>query len=227
MKARDAPLLPETLDDINGDISGHSTAGSIASPDLNAAEPALLARAFWFLRHGETDWNAQGLSQGNVDVPLNATGLAQARAAAGLLRERGIVGLVASPLARARMTADIVADALGLAVRLDDDLREAAFGVQEGQAMGQWFADWAAGRFTPEGGESFASLRARAIAAVNRALAGPGPVLVVAHGGLFRALRAGMGLESNVRSQNGVPFFCQPGPPWTLTPVQPAAAPAA
>mgnify|MGYP003704279353 CR=1 FL=1 len=38
-------------------------------------------RPFWFLRHGETDWNAQGLSQGNVDIPLNATGRAQAVAA--------------------------------------------------------------------------------------------------------------------------------------------------
>jgi len=32
---------------------------------------------FWFLRHGETDWNAQGISQGNVDIPLNAVGIAQ------------------------------------------------------------------------------------------------------------------------------------------------------
>ncbi len=186
--------------------------------------PALVARAFWFLRHGETEWNAQGLSQGNVDVPLNAAGLAQARAAAGLLRHRGIVSVVASPLARARLTAEIVADVLGLPVALDDGLREAAFGVQEGEHMGQWFADWAAGRFTPAGGESFATLRIRAVAAVNRALAVPGPVLVVAHGGMFRALRAAMGLEINVRSQNGVPFFCVPGTPWTLTPAEPAAA---
>ena len=46
--------------------------------------------AFWFLRHGETDWNAQNLSQGNVDIPLNETGLAQARSASLLLRGRGI-----------------------------------------------------------------------------------------------------------------------------------------
>jgi probable phosphoglycerate mutase len=194
---------------------------------LSAPHSGLTARPFWFLRHGETDWNAQGKSQGNVDVPLNATGLAQARAAAQLLRHRGIASLVASPLARTRVTAEIVAEALGLPVALDEGLREAAFGVQEGQAMGQWFADWTAGLFTPQGGESFAALRARAVAAVNRALAGPAPVLVVAHGGVFRTLRAAMGMASNQRTQNGVPIFCAPpagasGLPWTLTPAEAA-----
>ena len=46
--------------------------------------------AFWFLRHGETDWNAKDLSQGSVDIPLNETGLVQARSASLLLRNRGI-----------------------------------------------------------------------------------------------------------------------------------------
>ncbi len=65
----------------------------------------LPARAFWFLRHGETDWNAQGLSQGSIDIPLNATGIAQAAAAAQTLRDRGIASIVSSPLSRARDTA--------------------------------------------------------------------------------------------------------------------------
>lgn len=158
-------------------------------------------------------------------MPLNATGIAQARAAGELLRDRGIFSLVASPLARTRVTAEIVAAALGLTIEYDDGLREAAFGVQEGQPMGQWFADWVAGIFTPEGGEGFSSFRTRAAAAANRALTRPAPVLVVAHGGLFRALRAEMGLEVNLRTPNGVPFFCAPGTPqgaqWTLTPVVP------
>jgi probable phosphoglycerate mutase len=173
---------------------------------------------FWFLRHGETDWNARGLSQGNVDVPLNATGLAQARTAALLLRNRGIAAIVASPLSRARITAEAAGEVLGLPVEIDEGLREVAFGVQEGQPMSQWFNDWVAGLFTPEGAESFASLRARAVAAVNRALTQPAPVLVVAHGALFRALRAEMGLEPNVRTANAMPLFCGPGHPWTLTP---------
>ena len=189
-----------------------------------AFQEASLARIpFWFLRHGETDWNAQGISQGNVDIPLNATGLAQARSAAERLRHRGIASIVASPLSRARVTAEIAGEALGLPVSLDPDLREVAFGVQEGQAMSGWFADWVAGRFTPEGAETFAALRRRAVAGVNRATALPPAVLVVAHGALFRTLRAAMGIEPNMRTQNAVPIFCDPPTDgdavWTLTPI--------
>ena len=173
---------------------------------------------FWFLRHGETDWNAQNLSQGNVDIPLNPTGLAQAHAAAARLRHRGIVNIVSSPLSRAADTARIVADALGLAVSFDEELREVSFGVQEAKPMaGAWFAEWVEGIATPDQAESFAELRLRAARAINRALELPAPVLVVAHGALFRALRADMGLEPNVRTPNATPFWCEPGNPWTLT----------
>ncbi len=187
--------------------------------DPGIETPAILARvAFWFLRHGETDWNAQGISQGNVDIPLNDVGLAQARAAAPLLRNRGIASIVASPLARARVTAEIVAEVLALPVRLDVGLREVAFGVQEGQKMGDWFGDWVEGAGTPEGAESFAALRVRAVAAVNRAVALPPVVLVVAHGAMFRALRAAMGLQVNVRTPNAMPLFCAPTTSgWELT----------
>ena len=178
----------------------------------------LTRRAFWFLRHGETDWNARNLSQGNVDIPLNEVGVAQARVAAGLLAHRGIHSIVTSPLSRAHNTAKTASEQIGQPVEVEDGLREVAFGVQEGQPMADWFDDWVAGRFTPEGAETFAALRARAVAAVNRALARPAPVLVVAHGALFRALRAEMGLEPNIRTPNGVPFFCEPGAPWRLTP---------
>jgi probable phosphoglycerate mutase len=175
-----------------------------------AREAALIPVAFWFLRHGETDWNAQGLSQGNVDIPLNPTGIAQARAAAQRLRHRGIASIVASPLSRARDTAEMVADVLGLPVALDDGLREVRFGVQEGQPMSDWFASWVAGDFTPDGAESFTALRARAVHAVNRALALPPVVLVVAHGALFRALRNAMGIEPLARTPNAVPIWCEP-----------------
>ena len=175
--------------------------------------------SFWYLRHGQTDWNAQNLSQGNVDIPLNAVGLAQAAAAAEALAGRGIASIVASPLGRAQVTAQIVGEALGLPVATVDGLRETRFGVQEGQPMGDWFDAWIVGAFTPEGAEPFAELRARAVAAVTAALAFSAPVLVVAHGALFRALRTEMGLRPDARLANATPTRCDPGDPWTLTEV--------
>jgi probable phosphoglycerate mutase len=176
----------------------------------SAPETILSPIPFWYLRHGETDWNAQGLSQGSVDIPLNPTGLAQARAAGPLLRNRGITSIFASPLSRARVTAEIVAEALELPVTIDPDLREVSWGVQEGKAMADWFTDWVEGRMAPDGAESFPELRRRGVAGVNRALGNPPVVLVVAHGALFRALRSAMGVEPNMRTRNAMPMWCAP-----------------
>jgi probable phosphoglycerate mutase len=171
---------------------------------------------FWFLRHGETDWNAQALSQGRTDIPLNKVGLMQAERAARALKGVGIATIVASPLSRARVTAEMVGEAVGLPVSLDEDLQEVSFGEQEGLPMSDWYDDWIAGTYTPEGGETFAELRARTVAAVNRATALPGPVLVVAHGALWRAFRHAAGMEANVRTPNALPLRVTPGSPWTI-----------
>jgi len=175
---------------------------------------------FWYMRHGETDWNRDGLIQGSTDVPLNETGWAQARTACAVLADRGITKVWCSPLQRARNTAEVVAAALGVPLEVSAELREAAFGVEEGQVMGDWFTLWSAGEVSPEGGESFAALRVRAVAAVNAVLAEGGLPLVVAHGGFFRAIRAAMGMSAAVRTANGVPVLCLPeGGGWSLKPV--------
>ena len=136
---------------------------------------------------------------------------------------RGIRQIICSPIGRAQKTAEIVAARIGATVEIDRDLRECAFGVMEGKPIaGQWFTDWIEGKSTPEGGESFAELRARSVAAINRATGKPPPILVLAHGGLFRAVRAAMGLEPNFRTPNATPLFCEPprggAGAWTLTP---------
>ncbi len=192
--------------------------------------PLLAPRPFWYLRHGETDWNARGLSQGRTDVPLNAHGLSQAESAGATLAARAdayapIARIVSSPLGRALRTAEIAAEAMRrtghplLPISIDPELREVCFGVQEGQPMGEWYDSWIAGDFTPEGAEVFADLMVRAASAVDRATAGDGTVLVVCHGAMFRALRAVMGLPANVRLPNAVPLWLQPGDPWSLTEV--------
>ncbi len=182
---------------------------------------AITQTPFWYLRHGETDWNRQGLSQGNIDIPLNELGLAQAREAAVRLRNRGISSIVASPLSRARVTAEIVAEALGLEVTIEPELREVSWGVREGQPLAEWFHGWIEGHTVPEGAESFAELRRRSIAGLNRAVNQPPAVLVVAHGGVFRAIRSVMKLEISGRTRNCVPMWCEPprasGQEWSLT----------
>ena len=196
--------------------------------------PTLDPRPFWYLRHGETDWNARGLSQGRSEIPLNETGIAQAERAAAVLVAQSdsfapIARIVSSPLGRARRTADIVEAAMvrtghqRLPLTTDPDLQEVCFGVQEGEPMGDWYDSWIAGDYTPEGAEVFADLMARAAAAVNRATGGEGTVLIVCHGAMFRALRAVMGLAANVRLPNAIPLWLEPGPdalsPWRLTEV--------
>ncbi len=80
----------------------------------------------------------------------------------------------------------------------------------EGKPLHPWFTEWMEGRATPEGAESFAALTARAEAAMSRVLAMPGPLLIVAHGGIFRAIRDLMGLTKEGLTPNGLPMFCQP-----------------
>jgi probable phosphoglycerate mutase len=172
---------------------------------------ALAPVPFWFLRHGETDYNAAGLSQGALDIPLNATGRAQAGGAGPRLAGRGIARIVASPMIRARETADIVSEFLGLEVSYEAELREVVFGGMEGKPLNPWFPEWLEGRYTPEGAESFAALTMRVEAAMARVLALPGPLLVVAHGGVFRALRDLMGLPKEGLTANAVPMLCEPG----------------
>ncbi|MBV9537392.1 MAG: histidine phosphatase family protein [Acidisphaera sp.] len=184
----------------------------------DAGAERLRSLPFWFLRHGETDWNKQNVAQGNLEIPLNEHGIAQAHAAAEQLRGRNIATIVASPLSRARITAEIASAAIGVPVAFDPELHETSYGAMERQPMsGAWFVEWVYGRSTPEGAESFPDLQRRAVAAVNRALDQPSPVLIVGHGGFFRALRAAMGLERNVRAPNATPFWCEPGEPWRLT----------
>ncbi|PPF25365.1 histidine phosphatase family protein [Rathayibacter rathayi] len=85
------------------------------------------------VRHGQTDWNAARRIQGRSDIPLNAVGRSQARAAARLLRERHVDVVVASPLQRAFDTGAIIARSLGLAEPLAvPGLAERAYGEAEG-----------------------------------------------------------------------------------------------
>ena len=156
----------------------------------------------FFVRHGETDWNAAHRLQGQIDVPLNDTGRTQAarngRVLKKLIGSLDAVDFVASPLARARETMEIIRAELGLApddFRVEGRLKEINFGHWEGHYWSELPALDAAGyadreanpfHWRPSGGESYADLARRTLAwlrDVDR------DTVVVSHGGVSRTLR--------------------------------------
>jgi len=84
------------------------------------------------VRHGETDWNSERRLQGQIDIELNATGLAQARAVRGGLADQRFVAVYSSTLTRAWATAEIAIAGSGLAVSPAPTLRERHYGVYQG-----------------------------------------------------------------------------------------------
>jgi broad specificity phosphatase PhoE len=137
------------------------------------------------VRHGETDWNAAGRLQGHTDRPLNDYGRMQARRLAEQLHGDGIAAIYASDLVRARETAEILGERLGLPVVLDADLREKNWGTWEGLTPDE--------RLNVEfEGETTEEHRERVLRAVRRiAERHPGRrVVVVTHGGSLRRIQA-------------------------------------
>lgn len=176
-----------------------------------------------FVRHGQTDWNAEGRMQGQRDIPLNRIGEAQAtgngeRLGAYLTAE-GIdpsqLDFISSPLGRTRATMERVRTAMDLdpgAYALEDQLMEITFGEWEGFTLEE-LADreqdlvlerradkWG---FVPPGGESYRMLSERIgawLLTIER------PSVVVSHGGVFRVLRGLLeGLETSVVPKQDVP----------------------
>jgi broad specificity phosphatase PhoE len=171
----------------------------------------------YFIRHGETEWNAAGRFQGTQDIPLNELGVKQAAQAGGLLDDLFArhghtgpgLGFVASPLGRARHTMELVRGALRLApgdYALDHRLREIAYGHWEGSTLAQQQAShpelfavrerdkWGV---PPPGGESYAAVTER-MREWYRSL--QGDTVAVAHGGTARALMVALDIETPERA---------------------------
>lgn len=179
---------------------------------------ALLAAPFCFLRHGETESNRLGLIAGASDVPLNATGLAQARSAAQRLAGSNVDAIWSSPLQRAYDTARCVADVLGLDIVIVPELAERNWGEREGQPRAMRGPRPA----TPPGGEGLEAFRARTLAGFARITPSRLP-LVVAHSGTFRILGEWLGLPAqDAPVANSVPLRLYRDPlrgVWTSAPL--------
>ena len=164
----------------------------------------LLRRAFFFLRHGETESNLRGVVAGSSDVPLTGLGHAQARTAAALLKGRGITAIYASALRRARDTADYAARELGLPVVIIPELAERNWGTLEGKPR-----ELRVPGVTPPGGETPEAYAGRVLKGLGR-IDGDVP-LVVAHSGVFRVLCRTLGIpEPSDPVTSARPLRCLP-----------------
>jgi len=169
------------------------------------------------VRHGETAWNAEHRVQGQLDVPLNVVGQAQALAAAKVLQTEKFDAIYSSDLSRACKTAAPTAAALAMEVRIDKDLRERHYGIFErltyAEVKQKFPEDYA--RFDAREpdydfrtGESLRAFSERSIAIVSRiAKENEGrSILVVTHGGVLDMFyRFITGLSLNAPRDFGIP----------------------
>ena len=151
------------------------------------------------IRHGETAWNVDTRIQGHLDIPLNDTGLWQARQVARALAGEPLSAIYASDLQRTHTTARAIAEATGAPLVAERGLRERSFGQLEGRTFAEIEAElpeqarrWRQRdpHFAPEGGETLVQLRERIAATTHRLAAQHtgGLVVLVAHGGVLDVL---------------------------------------
>ena len=151
------------------------------------------------IRHGETSWNVDTRIQGQLNIPLSATGRWQAGRLAEVLRDEPVAAIYASDLARAWETAQYLGRAHGIEVTKEEALRERGFGDFEGKTFAEietllpeQSMRWRKRdpEFSPAGGESLLALRGRVVEAAQRLAARhPGELIaLVGHGGVMDVL---------------------------------------
>jgi len=184
----------------------------------------IIRKPFYYIRHGQTDWNAAQRYQGQKDIPLNETGITQAHAAKDLMRGLPITHVYSSTLQRARVTADIVNEGLNLPIIGMDGLQECNFGVLEGQLRptNSISEEWRNG-VTPDKAETYLDFTSRVFTAINEVLENEGTPLIVAHGAVFWPVHAHMQLGLAGTLPNAHPVHLTPPIAgqdcWTLTEV--------
>lgn len=153
---------------------------------------------FYFLRHGQTQWNLDHKAMGSQDIPLNDRGIAQVLDAQASLKNRSIATIVSSPLLRARKTAEILQDVVSVPIYDIPELQEVCWGEKEGTLLSDflcWVQAWKEGE-TIKNAETYVDFVVRVKRGLIKALEHPGPVLIVSHGGVYCAIQEILGLEA-------------------------------
>lgn len=158
----------------------------------------ITAKHFYMIRHGQTEANEALLMAGSTDSPLTAKGRDQARLVQQVVTQLTVKPAIIahSHLSRARDTASIINEALGLEMVEIPELAEMHAGDLEGKSYKECEAfhhEWQ----NPPGGETYEEFFARIRKGKNKALELPGPVLIVCHGGVMKGFGKMQGLPMN------------------------------
>jgi len=148
----------------------------------------ILKKTFYFIRHGQTDWNAEHRAMGVTDIPLNSRGETQSRNALQQVKDLNIKTICYSPLKRSKQTAEILNGVLQCDMVPVEELKEFNLGNCAGKIIGDWFDEWMNGAMISDG-ESFENFVQRSLVGINKSLVQKGPVLIVAHGGTYWAIQ--------------------------------------
>lgn len=168
---------------------------------------------FYFVRHGETNWNKENRVMGQKDIPLNEKGIAQAKNAAKTLEMVNFTLILSSPLLRAYKTAEIIASHTHKPIVIIEKLKECSLGSREGDIKGEWLEEWKRGGSIEEA-EPYATFAARAQNAFKEALLHPSPILIVAHNAIYGGIQEALKVQ-NHDIENGIPLHHLPPSPST------------
>ena len=155
------------------------------------------AQDFYFIRHGQTDWNFKNISMGSQNIGLNNVGIEEAYKAKGMIEGIKFNTVVSSPLDRAFQTATILNEGISTEkIEIVEELREACWGVMEGKPRGDsdWLELWRKGGLIDDA-ETYEEFKSRVITGLYKAMDYPAPVLIVSHGGVYWVIQEMLKLD--------------------------------
>lgn len=165
----------------------------------------IVKKSFYYLRHGQTDWNVKGLAQGHSDIPLNEIGIQQALNSHTYFEQSNINIILHSPLVRAQQTAEIINQKLNCPIISIDELKECYLGSYEGRPVGPWIDDWKKGILKGDV-ELYKDFLVRVTCGLNKAFSYNKNILIVAHGLVYTAIREILNIYDNFHLENCVPI---------------------
>lgn len=168
------------------------------------------AQPFYFIRHGETDWNLKKMVMGSTDIDLNQTGIDQATEAAYIIQNIELSKIYSSPLKRAYKTSEIISSICGLDIEVMPELKERHWGVAQGKNNDNTLSPLTNDNL-PQDAEDFINFENRIVQTLQKMLNSIDKYpLIVSHGGVFKVLAKILANRTDIQSPNCKVFFFNP-----------------